>query len=655
MNSTLRLLLSPPSLLKPLLLRPVFLFGMLLISFTAWSADWAPQEGAMLTEWGEKVTPENVWREYPRPQLVRENWLNLNGLWDFKTQKASVGKPRKWQQKILVPFVMESPLSGIGERLKEDEVIWYRKKFSFKPDKKGRTLLNFEGVDYFSTVWLNGKQVGIHKGGNLPFSFDVTSAVRSGSNELVVKVVDDTDSAGKYQLRGKQKRKNGGIWYSPSSGIWQTVWLEKVPATYIAEFKTNADMRGKLSVDAKISGDQLEASQLRVSVLEGGKTLLSDSDSGDRLTVELPNAKLWSPANPHLYDITVELLDAKGKVIDIVSSYVGFRSVGRYKNQGGDWRFTLNGKEIFHFGPLDQGWWPDGFLNPPSEQAYIFEMNYLKNAGFNMIRKHKKVEPRRYYYQADKIGLLVWQDQVSGGASGAKPREWPLWKRLEMLSIEDYPDAKRLEQRKGRWWTEDGEPVEADWPEWAHQQYMSELKSMIDTLHNHPSVVVWTAFNERWGQHRSMYVGQWIMDYDPTRYLNIASGGNFFAVGDIVDQHNYPRPKFPFDVTAYDSYIKVVGEFGGHGWPVAGHQWNKTKKKFVYGGMPKTLEEYINRYEMTANDLSQLKKQGVTAGVYTQTTDVEIEINGLITYDRKVIKIPAARLAEIHRKAGLTH
>ncbi|MBK1879766.1 glycoside hydrolase family 2 protein [Pelagicoccus mobilis] len=614
--------------------------GMTLMS----NAEWKPVEGTMLTEWGQTVTPENAWTEYPRPQLVRDDWTNLNGIWDVAITKDTAEKPKKWTDEILVPFALETPLSGIGKRLELDEVIWYRRDFELASAPEGRLHLNFEGVDYACRVWVNGGYAGSHVGGNLPFSFDVTELVQSGENEIVMRVVDDTDSADRYQLRGKQKRKNSGIWYSPSSGIWQTVWLEETSETYLESIKFVGDMHGGLDFEARVVGESANGAKVRVSVLEGGETVSKKTGPASGFSLKVKDAKLWSPDEPSLYDLKVELLDRKGKVTETIDSYVGFRSVGKETDADGNLRFTLNGEEIFHLGPLDQGWWPDGFLNPPSDEAIVFEMDFLKEAGFNMIRKHKKVEPRRYYYHADRLGFLVWQDHVSGGAG---PNEWPIWKKLR-AELPDY------EPKNNRWWKpEDGDNLEADWPDWAHEQCMAELKVMIDTLYNNPSVVVWTTFNERWGQHRSMKVGKWVEEYDTTRHLNIASGGNFFEVGDIADEHNYPDPSFPLALEVFDDYVKVVGEFGGHGWPVEGHLWSKKKRNWGYGGLPKTIEEYKERYVRSMEILGELKENGIAAGVYTQTTDVEGEINGILTYDRKVVKIAPEELAEIHRKAGL--
>jgi arylsulfatase A-like enzyme len=347
--------------------------------------------------------------------------------------------------------------------------------------------------------------------------------------------------------------------------------------------------------------------------------------------VKVDQPKLWSPDSPTLYQLKVFMQDESGQELDRVESYAGIREVGKVKDKDGNWRFTLNGKTIFHWGPLDQGWWPDGLLTPPSEDAMLFEINFLKQAGFNMIRKHIKVEPRLYYYHCDRLGMLVWQDQVSGGPN-------PNWYRLDPTKNKNHSTP------------EPGDPIDAEWPDIAHKQWMAELKGMIDHLYNYPSIVMWVPFNEAWGQHRTMEVGEWIMKYDPSRSISIASGGNFAPVGDVADMHSYPHPAFPFHMNEYDDYIKVVGEFGGHGWKVDGHEWDPKKKNFIYGGMPETIDEYAERYAESIRLLGKLKKQGVSGGVYTQTTDVEGEINGLMTYDRKVIKIPAKELAGIHRQ-----
>ena len=590
--------------------------GILLLLTTSihlYAQKYEPVNGRIMSEWAENVSPENAWQEYPRPQMVRMQWQNLNGLWEYAITSNRTANPKTWKKNILVPFALETPLSGVGSRIESNEVIWYRRSFELTPQNNERQLLNFEGVDYKCMVWLNGKLAGSHIGGNLPFSFDVTEFVKSGKNEVKLRVIDGTDDPDLYQLRGKQKRKGHGIWYSPSSGIWSTVWLESVPQTYIQSVKILANMYGELKAEATVGGMQQKV-QLQVTVLDNGEVVAKKKGICCNVLLSVKNAKLWSPSSPILYDLKIDLIGKDGEILDSVTSYTGFRSVGKKCDEKGNWQFTLNGKKIFHFGPLDQGWWPGSFLLPPSDEAIVWEMDYLKKAGFNMIRKHKKVEPRRYYYHADRMGFVIWQDQTSGGSGGS---EWPKWKRLEALSKDYKPGNPNL-------WINENNPVNADWPDWAHELYMDELKTMIDVLYNHPSVVVWTTFNERWGQHRSMKVGNWVKAYDPSRLLNIASGGNFFEVGDIADEHKYPHPNFPLDIPLYDDYIKVVGEFGGHGWAVQKHLWNNTKRNWGYGGLPKSQDEYVERYVKSSNILGDLRKKGISAGVYTQTTDVEI-------------------------------
>ena len=629
--------------------RRLFIVATLFVSVTsiAVSADsWAPVKDAMLTRWGKKVSPDGVWSEYPRPQMTRPEWTNLNGLWDYAVRDLNAEKPSSWDGKILVPFAIESPLSGVGKRLTAEQSLWYRTTFdsadiySGKSDEKTTSIrFHFEAVDYRCEVWLNGARIGENTGGNLPFSFLVEGPLKDAGNELVVKVIDATDAEGKYQLRGKQRVNNRGIFYTPVSGIWQTVWIEPVAKSHIAALKVNGDDQGTVTIEAATIG---EASGIRVTVRDNKRVVAKVTSSNSNATLSIANPKLWSPESPKLYDIQVDLVSEDGSVVDSVGSYVGLRSVGKRRDQQGDLRLTLNGKDIFHWGPLDQGWWPDGLLTPPTDEAIRFEIDFLKRSGFNMIRKHIKVEPRRYYYHCDRAGMLVWQDQIEGGA-GFDSGEWPKWKRL----AKDHEKASTPKSWKP------GDSLDATWPDWAHTQYMSELKGMVDHLYNHPSIVAWVPFNERWGQHRTMEVGNWIVEYDPTRHINIASGGNFFPVGDMADEHVYPHPDFPVDDSRYDDFVKIVGEFGGHGWPVRDHLWLKSERKWGYGGLPKTKREYIDRYKESIRRLGELKKQGVAGAVYTQTTDVEGEINGLMTYDREVIKIAAGHLKQIAVEGGL--
>lgn len=581
-----------------------------------------PFRSELLTEWGAKVTTENAWQEYPRPGMARKQWKNLNGQWDVSvTPKSQHTFPSEWKEKILVPFCLESKLGGVQKLLQEDEALWYRTNVKHRAGPNEVTFIHFEAVDYASEIYINGALAGSHVGGNVPFSIDATKHLVVGQNEIVVRVEDETGGA---QLRGKQSQNPGGIFYTRVSGIWQTVWMETVPQAHIGDVKiqTNAKdnsitVRTSLG-NSNSSSTKIPALKSKVSVYDG-KTLVKSLTMplDEPVVVQIDNARLWTPATPHLYDLVIDLLDARGTVIDSVTSYTGIRSVGKTRDANGHLRFTLNDQPIFHWGPLDQGWWPDGLLTPPSEAAMLYDIEYLKSAGFNMIRKHIKVEPRRYYYHCDRLGMLVWQDQVSGGIN-------PPWTFLA-------PN-----------------PVDAKWNEADHKQFMTEFEAMVSELENHPTIVVWTPFNEAWGQHNTVEVGKWISKRDPSRLVNIASGGNFWPVGDIVDQHQYPHPSFPFDATRYNDFIKVVGEFGGHGLVVEGHVWDKNKDNWGYGGLPKNEAEYKERYVESIRNLVRLQSEGIAGGVYTQTTDVEGEVNGLMTYDRKHIKISAEELKAIH-------
>ena len=512
----------------------------------------------------------------------------------------------------MVPFPIESPLSGVERLLEPDEVLWYRKTFGHQPQDGRRLLLHFEAVDYETEAFVNGQSVGTHIGSSNPFTFDVTDAVKAGDNELIVRVIDKTAPS---QTLGKQKLKPKGIYYTRVSGIWQTVWLESVPERRIQSIKMKPRLtNGTLRVLPTLAGTPIPGESIRIVVSDDqGNEYVADSS----LMAHLKNVRTWSPGDPFLYDITIELRGSDGEVIDVVKSYAGMREFDIARDDAGHLRLRLNGEFIFHYGTLDQGWWPDGLLTPPSDTAMRFDIEYLKEAGFNTIRKHIKVEPRRYYYHCDKIGMLVWQDMPSTGGR-------PEWTRMS-----PNPPEMTLtpEHRK---------------------QFVAEMKSMVLGLQNHPCIAMWVPFNERWGQHESIRTAALLENLDVRRAINLASGGNFFPAGDVADHHWYPDPEFPLEDKRFRDYVKVVGEFGGHGWLVDGHLWNPDMKNWGYGGLPETKQEYVQRYERTFGMLMDLKARGIAAGIYTQTTDIEGEINGLLTYDREVEKIPRKVLAKIH-------
>jgi beta-galactosidase len=582
-------------------------------------AEWKPVDNEMLTKWGEEVTPENTWQEYPRPQMVRESYNNLNGLWSYAiTGRDDSNLPKEWDGEILVPFAPESKLSGVGRTLEPEQALWYRRTFQVEAIQ--RTLLHFEAVDYQATVWVNGIEVGSHTGGHTPFSFEIAKSLKKGENTLTVRVHDATEG---FQLHGKQALDPGGIWYTRVSGIWQTVWLETLPERSIANLDYSCEVgKGQLMVSASLSGAVQANEKLRITASFDGEEVATET-GGEDIVLTLPDAKLWSPDDPNLYDLKVELLKGDDEVVDTVTSYAAIREFGKERDSEGNLRLTLNGKSIFHWGPLDQGWWPDGLLTPPSDAAMVSDIDFLKAAGFNMIRKHIKVEPRRYYAHCDRIGMLMWQDQVSMGfGPHTEPRgSNPRWSRLA------------------------SDPEEGKWPSDAHEQFVIEYKRMVDHLRDHPCIAVWVPFNEAWGQHKTLEVGKMAVDYDKTRHINIASGGNFWAVGDIADEHAYPEPAFPLKDERFDDYVKVVGEFGGHPWPVEGHLWQKDNRNWGYGGLPNDLDEWKDRFEASITNLANLRKRGIAGGVYTQTSDVESEINGLLTYDR-IQKVDPTWLAE---------
>ena len=634
-------------------------FNLSLVAFSmlisiAMAGDWKPTGDHIRSKWADKVTPDNAWREYPRPQLVREQWQNLNGLWNYTVRnKNSKEKrsviPTEWTGEILVPFCFESSLSGLPVPKKKGELrllhahqeLWYQRELTIK--KTGRQILHFEAVDYITEVYVNGKKIGTHKGGNNPFKFDITEAAVEGKNKLEVRV---TDGTAHYQLLGKQRRRAGGIFYTRVSGIWQTVWLENVADTFIDRLKIDTTINPGIIKIKTFAGGSKKADAVKVTVSFKGKEVATMKGKLEETVITIKDAKLWSPNEPNLYDLKIELLSGD-KVVDTVKSYTGIRVVGKKRDAEGKLRFTLNGKVIFHLGPLDQGWWPAGLLTPPSADAMRFDIDFIKGAGFNMVRNHIKVRPRLYYAYCDKIGLLVWQDQVSSIPN-------PRWTRLKAAPGGadgcGWPD-KEHDPKNCKHPYKAHIPQDKEWPDEAHEQFVIEYKEMVDSLYNAPSIVQWIPFNEAWGQHRTMVVGRMAVAYDKTRHINIASGGNFFPIGDIVDEHSYPNPGFPMRDERYKYYIRVVGEFGGHGYNVDDkHQWNPKAKKWKYGPKIEKIEELYRRYKLSMSTLKRLKEQGIAGAVYTQTTDIEVEINGLITYDRAVMKIKPEELKKIHAK-----
>ncbi|HOK95256.1 MAG TPA: beta galactosidase jelly roll domain-containing protein [Anaerohalosphaeraceae bacterium] len=568
----------------------------LLLSCSLFAAAWQPAQAPLMTQWAEDVTPNNVWPEYPRPHMVRQNWQNLNGLWDYAVVSQDAPKPDSWDGKILVPFCIESALSGVMKKVQPSQSLWYRRTFQSSLDKSSkRLLLHFGAVDWQAAVWVNGKQVGRHTGGYDPFTFDITDAVVDGQNELVVRVWDPTDTGS--QPKGKQVLRPGGIMYTAVTGIWQTVWLETVPSLYIQSLKIVPDVDRSV---VQITVSASNTAEAAITVKDNGRTAAqAQGKTGQPIEVKLEACKLWSPDSPHLYDLEISLMDASGAA-DRVSSYFGMRKIEVKKDENGINRLFLNNKVLFQYGPLDQGWWPDGLYTPASQAAMEYDIVMTKKFGMNMARKHVKYECARWYYLCDKLGLLVWQDMPSG-------------------------DTGRDEESKSN--------------------FRTELKAMVDALHNFPCIVMWIPFNEGWGQHDTEEIVQWMQNYDPTRPINEASGWHDRGSGDVSDMHNYPGPGVR---PAEDKRVCVLGEFGGLGLPIEGHLW-QPDRNWGYVSY-KNTEELTDAYVGLLTAMRPLIAQGLSAAVYTQTSDVEIEINGLMTYDRKVVKMDLGRCAEAAAK-----
>ena len=607
--------------MKKILCFYLFAFLSLGSIVNAQNADWQIVEGKIVSPWAEQVNPENPLPEYPRPHMVRENWQNLNGLWDFTIEPRSQNAiPSSFDGKILVPFAIESALSGVGERVGNDSVLWYRTQISVPANmRRQNVLLHFGGVDWQAEVYVNGKKVGTHEGGYDPFSFDITPHLKRGNQqEIAVRVWDPTDKG--PQPRGKQVSNPHGIWYTPVTGIWQTVWLESVPKTHIIATSQTPDIdQQTLTVSTEVQNLRPN-DKLRITALDGEKKVAEKIVGANEVAVlPINNPTLWSPENPHLYDLEVAVI-RNGKVVDAIDSYFGMRKISIEPDANGVQRMLLNNEFVFQFGPLDQGWWPDGLYTAPTEEALLFDIEKTKEMGFNMIRKHVKVEPARWYYHADRLGMLVWQDMPNGDWGG------------------------RWGQRPGV----EGDGIDMERTAASEAIYRTEWEAIMNDFYNFPSIVVWVPFNEAWGQFKTEEITNWTMELDTTRLVNSASGGSFHEVGHILDIHNYPVPAMPRADLFGQDRILVLGEYGGLGLPVEGHTWQE-KDNWGYQSF-KSADELLDKYKEFIDRLEEMVSKGLSAAIYTQTTDVEVETNGLMTYDRKVIKIPAERLEEIHEK-----
>ncbi len=544
------------------------------------------------TRWAAQVKPDHVLPEYPRPQMARPKWTNLNGPWGYAITAADAPRPASFDGRILVPFPVESQLSGAGAWVAPDQRLWYRRTFAAPArGTADRVLLNFGAVDWEAAVYMNGALAGEHRGGYDPFTIDITNRLRGdGDQELVVAVRDATDDG--QQPRGKQVRRPRGIYYTAVTGIWQTVWLETVPAWHVSGLRIDPDLdRGVVSVSVGTEGRAASGGRVSISVLDGARVIAQGE--GPTAAIAIPSPHAWSPTDPFLYGTRVRLDSG-----DEVESYFGMRSIAVKSDTSGARRMFLNGKPLFQFGLLDQGWWPDGLYTAPTDEALAFDIQKTKELGFNVIRKHVKVEPARWYYHADRLGMLVWQDMPSGNNKGAD----------------------------------------------AEENFARELKAEIDNLRNHPSIVMWVPFNEGWGQHATEKYVSWLKAYDTTRLVDNTSGWTDAKVGDVVDLHSYPGPAMP---PLEPARAATLGEFGGLGLPTEGHTW-LDRGNWGYRSFT-SLADLNAAYRDLLAQLRLHIGDGLSSAIYTQTTDVEVEVNGVMTYDRAVTKLDADSIAANRR------
>lgn len=598
---------------------------------------------SLLTRWGRALDREKVLPEYPRPQMVREKWLNLNGSWEYAIRSANAETMGDRDGHILVPFPVEAVLSGVQQALLPHQKLWYRRTFTVPDTWSGdRILLHFGAVDWEASVWINGSKAGTHTGGYYPFTFDITDLLQPGENELVVAVWDPTDEG--TQERGKQTLKPKGIFYTAVSGIWQTVWLEPVPSTYIRSHRLTPDLdREELTVEIEVSGegggsraeDALHDDLLlEATVMAEGKIVSLATGSANRpLTIKVPKPHRWSPDSPFLYDLLLVMKDTTGRTLDQVISYFGMRKFSIALDQQGKKRLFLNNEPLFHNGVLDQGYWPDGLYTAPSDEALRYDIEMAKKLGYNMIRKHIKVEPARWYYHCDRLGMLVWQDMINGGGR---------WHHLHHLI---YPNlvigGVRVKDmpRKAL-----GRKDQA-----SRDNYRKELREMIDALYNATCIAVWVPFNEAWGQFDAAKIAAWVQAYDPTRSVDHASGWHDQGFGDIHSLHIYFRKLALPSVKRTGNRAIVISEYGGYSLQEPGHVWREDKQ-FGYRKM-KSREELATAYAaLIRGQLKPLISQGVAAAVYTQLTDVETETNGILSYDREIIKIDPEFMQNVHKE-----
>ncbi len=573
----------------------------------------------MLTKWGEALDRDHPLPDYPRPQMKRDSYVNLNGVWQYAVT-GSAAAPERYDGEIVVPFSPEAPLSGAARGPGKDEFLHYRRTFTLPEGfLRGRALLHFDAVDQTAAVFLNGEEVARHEGGYWPFSADVTAALRPGENELTVTVRDDADDP--THARGKQRYESGGIWYTAQSGIWQTVWMESVPEVYIRSLRVTPEYdRARVRIELTANGG---ASAATADVLTPeGEFVAGSWFKNGVCTVPLPGFRSWSPEDPYLYRLDVRLGE------DRVESYFGMRKFS-FTEADGHKVFALNDRPLFHNGVLDQGYWPDGLLTPPSDEAMVFDIQTAKDCGFNMLRKHIKIEPLRWYYHCDRLGMLVWQDMVSGGGP------YDLWRTsfLPLAGVVKLPDRNAAPYGRGQ--------------AASRTRFLAELRQTVEHLYSCPCIALWTPFNEGWGQFDALGAARAVRRMDPTRPIDHASGWQDQGWPEIQSRHIYFRPLR----LKNDGRALCLTEFGGYVLAVAGHEWcDRVFGYKVCRNAAALARDYRKLFRKQL--LPHLKKEGLAASVYTQLTDVEQEMNGLLTYDRAVLKIPAETLREIHAPLG---
>lgn len=577
------------------------------------------------TRWTDSVDFDCPLSEYPRPQLVRNDWQCLNGKFDFTITGKTDDIPENFDSEIIVPFAPETLLSGVEKTIEPDNYIWYRKKFTLGECFSGkRTILHFEAVDWRCTVFINGKAVGGHQGGYIPFSFDITEHLIEGENELIVCAFDPTETG--WQDRGKQVRKSTGFWYTATSGIWQTVWLEPVSEVYVKNVKITPNIDSS-SVRVQTDFDSESDAQIRAIIKKGDEIVFAGKIERDE-EIKLRDVELWSPESPFLYDIVIALCDSEENIIDAVSSYFGMRKFSIGYDDKAVPRLFLNNRPYFQTGLLDQGYWPDGGMTPPCDEAMIFDIKAMRELGFNMLRKHIKIEPRRWYYHCDKLGMIVWQDMVCGA------------KKIDMLLVGVLPNMfiRGIKDDKYKWFGVDSTECREE-----HEKAVFET---IDLLYNFTSIGCWVPFNEAWGQFDAKRIGETVKKYDPTRVVDHASGWHDQKGPELKSVHQYI---LPFIAPKGDGRPLVLSEFGGYSRIIENHVWNR-QKSFGYV-MYKTKETLTAAYKkLFEKQIIPSIAKGLSATVYTQVSDVEFEVNGIFTYDRELLKIDGDTIREINSK-----